>query len=272
MEIFYLWISYALLGVVAGTLAGLLGVGGGLIIVPILASLFALQGFAPEHLMQTAVGTSLATIVFTSLSSTHAHHKRGAVNWAVVLQLSLGILLGGWLGGVLAVWVGGLVLAGLLGLFELAVAAQMSFGRPPAPHRNLPGLPRNAVAGVVIGSVSALFGIGGGSLSVPWLVWHNLDVRHAVGTSAAVGLPIALIGALGFIAVGLGRADLPAGSTGFVYWPAVIAISIASVLSAPFGASLAHRLDRVKLKKVFAAFIALLGLFMLGKSLPGLMA
>jgi len=268
MEIVSLWAAYLSLGVFAGAIAGLLGAGGGLIIVPILALMFSLQGFAPEHLMQLAVGTSLATIVFTSLSSTRAHHKHGAVNWPVVLQLSLGILLGGWLGGVLALWMGGVVLASLFGLFELAVAAQMGFGRPPAPHRNLPGLPRNAAAGVAIGSVSALFGIGGGTLTVPWLVWHNLDIRHAVGTSAACGLPIALVGASGFIVVGLGRADLPAGSTGFVYWPAVAAISIASVLSAPLGARLAHHLDQAKLKKVFAAFIALLGLLMLGKSLP----
>jgi hypothetical protein len=269
MEIFYLWALYLLLGVFAGGIAGLLGVGGGLIIVPILAVLFALQGFPPEYLMQFAVGSSLATIVFTSLSSMRAHHQRGAVNWTVMLQLSLGLLLGGWLGGVLAIWMGGLVLAGLFGLFELAVAAQMGFGRPPAAHRNPSGWIRNAFAGVVIGAVSALLGIGGGTLTVPWLVWHNVDMRHAVGTSAACGLPIALSGALGFIAVGLGQADLPAGSTGFVYWPAVIAISIASVLSAPLGARLAHRLDQARLKKVFAVFIALLGLLMLGKSLLG---
>jgi hypothetical protein len=267
MEIFYLWVAYALLGVFAGTLAGLLGVGGGLIIVPILAVLFALQGFASEYLMQIAVGTSLATIIFTSLSSMRAHHQHGAVDWPIVLQLSLGILLGGWLGGVLALWIGGLVLAGLFGLFELAVAAQMGFGRQPAAHRNPPGWMRNTVAGVVIGALSALLGIGGGTLTVPWLVWHNIEVRNAVGTSAACGLPIALIGALGFIAVGLGRADLPAGSTGFVYWPAVIAISIASVLSAPLGARLAHRLNQARLKKVFASFLAVLGLLMLGKSL-----
>jgi len=269
MEIFYLWVAYALLGVFAGSLAGLLGVGGGLVIVPILAALFALQGFAAEYLMQIAVGTSLATIVFTSLSSMRTHHQHGAVDWPIMLQLSLGILLGGWLGGVLALWIGGLALAGLFGVFELAVAAHMGFGRPPAAQRSPPGGRRNAVAGVVIGALSALLGIGGGSLTVPWLVWHNLDVRHAVGTSAACGLPIALSGTLGFIAVGLGRADLPPGSTGFVYWPAVIAISIASVLSAPPGARLAHRLDQARLKKVFAAFIAMLGLLMLGKSLSG---
>ncbi|HHH43820.1 MAG TPA: sulfite exporter TauE/SafE family protein [Gammaproteobacteria bacterium] len=267
MEIFYLWSAWLLLGLFAGTLAGLLGVGGGLVIVPVLAALFTLQGFAAEHLVQLAVGTSLATILFTSLSSLYAHHRRGAVVWPVMLPLSLGILPGGWLGAILASWIGGPALAALFGLFELAVAAQMAFGRTPAEQRRAPGGARNVLAGVVIGALSALLGIGGGTLTVPWLVWHGIDVRKAVGTSAACGLPIALSGTLGFVVAGLGRSGLPAGSTGFVYWPAVLAISVASVLSAPAGARLAHRLDRARLKQAFAVFLVVLGLLMLGKSL-----
>ena len=269
MEILTLWASYAALGLFAGVAAGLLGVGGGLIIVPILAALFASQGFATQQLMQLAVGTSLATIVFTSLSSMRAHHRHGAVNWPVMRQLSVGIALGGWLGGVLAVWLGGQLLAGLFGVFELAVAAQMAFGRPPAPHRARPGRIRNLVSGVPIGAVSALLGIGGGTLTVPYLVWHNVDIRQAVGTSAACGLPIALVGAVGFVVVGWGKADLPAGSSGYLYWPAVIAVSITSVLGAPMGAWLAHRLQRQRLKSTFAGFLVVLGLFMVGKSLLG---
>lgn len=269
MEIISLMSSYVVLGVFAGVIAGLLGVGGGLIIVPILVSLFVLQGFPSPVIMQLAVGTSLATIVFTSLSSMRAHHRRGAVNWPVMAQLSMGIVVGAWLGGVLAEWMGGLLLAALFGLFELTVAGQMAFGRPPAPHRVTPGRLRNVVAGVVIGAVSALLGIGGGTLTVPYLVWHNVDVRQAVGTSSACGLPIALIGALGFVLVGWNVGALPPGSTGYVYWPAVIAISIASVASAPLGARLAHRLQQKNLKMVFAGFIGLLGLWMLFKSLPG---
>jgi uncharacterized membrane protein YfcA len=269
MDILYLWACYALLGLFAGVVAGLLGVGGGLIIVPILAALFAVQGFAEQHLMQLAVGTSLATIVFTSLSSMRSHHRRGAVLWPLMRQLSVGILLGGWLGGFVAVWLGGLLLAGLFGLFELAVAAQMAFGRPPAPHRRSPGRTRNLLAGALIGAVSALLGIGGGTLTVPYLVWHNVDVRQAVGTSAACGLPIALVGALGFAVVGWGRTELPPGSSGYIYWPAVIAISLTSVLGAPLGAWLAHRLERQRLKATFAGFLALLGLMMIGRSLLG---
>jgi len=269
MEILYLWACYALLGLFAGVIAGLLGVGGGLVVVPILAGLFAGQGFATQHLMQLAVGTSLAILVFTSSSSMWAHHRRAAVDWPVMRQLSSGIILGGWLGAVLAVWLGGLLLAGLFGIFELAVAAQMAFGRPPAPHRSMPGRLRNLVAGVPIGAVSALLGIGGGTLTVPYLIWHRIDVRQAVGTSAACGLPIAVVGALGFLVVGWGQADLPAGSSGYLYWPAVIAVSVTSILGAPMGAWLAHNLQRQRLKNVFAGFVAVLGVFMIGKSLLG---
>ena len=268
MEIFSLLASYALLGVFAGVIAGLLGVGGGLIVVPILVALYSLQNFPAELTMQLAVGSSLATIVFTSLSSMRAHHRRGAVDWLITAQLSAGIMLGAWLGGVLAQWLGGVLLALLFGLFELAVAVQMGFGRPPAAHRQAPGPARNASAGVLIGALSALLGIGGGTLTVPYLVWHNVGVRQAVGTSSACGLPIALVGALGFVLVGRGVDGLPPGSTGFVYWPAVAAISVTSVASAPLGARLAHRLDQASLKRLFALFIGLLGLWMIVKNLP----
>ena len=269
MNIFGLLTAYLLLGSFAGAIGGLLGMGGGLVIVPVLAALYHLQGFSADHVMQLAIGTSLATIAFTALSSSLAHHRRGAVNWPVVLQLSLGIAAGGWLGGVLAMWLGGALLAGLFGVFELVVAAQMTFNRLPSAHRGAPGTARNAVAGGVIGALSALLGIGGATLTVPWLVWHNIDMRRAVATSAACGLPIALVGMLGFAAVGWQRPGLPAGSTGYVYWPAVAMISVASVLTAPLGARLAHRLAPQRLRKVFAVFLALLGVSMIGKSLLG---
>lgn len=272
MDFLYVSILYVMLGVFAGVVAGLLGVGGGLIVVPILAGLFTVQGFAAGYVMQLAVGTSLAAIIFTSLSSMLAHQRHGAVNWSVMMQLSLGIVLGGWLGGVLAVWLGGLLLALVFGLFELSVAAQMAFGHEPAAHRTAPGSVRNGVAGVVIGAVSALLGIGGGTLTVPWLVWHNVSMRQAVATSAACGLPIALVGSLGFIGAGWGRPDLPAGSTGFVYWPSVVIIGATSVISAPAGAWLAHRLNPVRLKRIFAGFIAVLGSWMILKSLPSFLS
>ena len=264
-----LLIAYLALGGFAGLVAGLLGVGGGLIMVPMLALLFSLHGFAVEHIMQLAVGTSLAVIVFTSVSSARAHHSRGAVRWVLVMQLSLGFAAGGWLGGVFAVWLGGALLALVFGLFELGVAVQMMLGRAPPAGRTEPGIVSNAVAGTVIGAVSALLGIGGGTLTVPWLTWHNLDIRSAVGTSAACGLPIALAGAAGFVLAGWGQAGLPAASSGYIYWPAVAGISIASVTSAPFGARLAHHLDQRKLKLVFAGFLAVLGLLMIARSISG---
>ncbi|HHO68265.1 MAG TPA: sulfite exporter TauE/SafE family protein [Gammaproteobacteria bacterium] len=259
------YLAYALLGLFAGLLAGLLGVGGGLVIVPVLAWLFALQGFPAAVLMQLAVGTSLATIVATSLSSIRAHHVRGGVVWPQVLQLGSGILAGAWLGAWIAHRMSSPALATLFGLFELGVAAQMAFGRPPAPHRGLAAAPVNAAAGGVIGAVSAVLGIGGGTLTVPWLAWHNLPMRQAVGTAAACGLPIALAGAAGFVASGWRVAGLPAGSSGYVYWPAALAVSAVSVLAAPLGARLAHRLPQRVLKRVFAGFVALLGVLMLSR-------
>lgn len=267
MENSLLWGSYILLGLFAGGLAGLLGVGGGLVIVPVLSLLFALQGIAPAHVMQLAVGTSLATIVFTSLSSVFAHQRRGAVDWPVMLQLTAGIVPGAWSGGVLAVLLGGPLLALLFGVFEIMVAAQMLLGRAPSAQRRFPAASRNVLAGLAIGTVSSVLGIGGGTLTVPWLVWHNVDVRRAVATSAACGLPIALAGAFGFLLAGLDQPGLPAGSSGYLYWPVVIAVSAASVLSAPFGARLAHRIERRRLKAVFGVFIGALGLVMLVKSM-----
>ncbi len=263
MNIFFLLFACLLLGAFAGTLAGLLGIGGGLIIVPILAALFQLQGFAGDHLMQLAVGTSLASILFTALASAWAHHRHGAVAWPLVWQLAVGIAAGAWAGGWLARWLGGQRLALVFAVFELLVAAQLAFGGAPAAHRRAPGALRNGVAGGGIGLLSALLGIGGGTMTVPWLVWHNLEMRRAVATAAACGLPIALVGSLSFLTAGWNQAGLPAGATGYIYWPAVAAISAASVLGAPLGAHLAHRLPQRRLRHLFAGFLTLLGLWML---------
>jgi uncharacterized membrane protein YfcA len=254
-----------LLGGFAGLAAGLLGVGGGLLIVPVLAGLFDSQGFSPAFVMQLAVGTSLATIVITSLSSAWSHHRRGAVIWRQVAQLGLGILFGAWLGAAMAHRLDGGVLSAIFALFEFAVAAQMLWGGLPAAHRRLPGRLPSAAAGLVIGAVSAILGIGGGTLTVPWLVWHNVDIRQAVGTSAACGLPIALAGALGFVVAGWRVEGLPPGATGYVYWPAAGAIVLTSMLAAPLGAHLAHTLPRERLKKAFAGLLVLLGLLMLSR-------
>ncbi len=254
---------YLALGAVAGTLAGLLGVGGGLIIVPVLALVFEARGFAPGLIMHLAVGTSLATIVFTSISSVRAHHRRGAVLWPVFARLTPGIIAGGWLGALLADRLPSDSLRWIFGLFELLVAAQMAWSVRPAPRRRLPGRSGLALAGGAIGGLSALLGIGGGTLTVPFLVWCNVQMRQAVATSAACGLPIALAGAGGFIFAGQAVPDLPGAALGYVYLPALGGIVVASTLSAPFGAAIAHRVKGETLKRAFSVLLALLGLRML---------
>ncbi len=253
---------YLTLGGLAGVLAGLLGVGGGLVIVPTLAWIFARAGMFEGILMHLAIGTSLATIVVTSLSSVRAHHRRGAVDWGVVARLTPGILAGAALGVLVADLLPSAVLRMFFGLFALAVAVQMGLRVQPAAHRGLLGRLGMAVAGAFIGSVSAVVGIGGGSLTVPLLLWCNVPVRRAVATSSACGLPIALAGAAGFMLAGRGAVGLPAGSSGYVYWPAFAGIVSASVLFAPLGARLAHGLPTVLLQRIFAAFLAVVGLRM----------
>lgn len=257
------WVAYIALGTVAGVLAGLLGIGGGLIIVPALAWLFGMAGFDPAAIMHLAVGTSLATIVFTSISSIVAHHRRGAVLWQVFRRLTPGIVLGAWLGAAVAHLLPTTALRTVFGVFELIVAVQMGFALLPEGHRALPGRVGMMFAGSVIGGVSALLGIGGGTLSVPFLIWCQVSVRQAVATAAAVGLPIAVGGASGFIVTGLGVGDLPPATFGYLYLPALAGIVVASVLFAPLGAHLAHTLPTSVLKRIFALVLALLGLRML---------
>ena len=257
------WLIYLATGAFAGLLAGLLGVGGGLIIVPVLALSFAAQGMADEVLMHLAVGTSLATIIFTSLSSVYAHHRRGAVDWQAFRAMTPGIVLGALLGAVIARWLPTLSLRYLFGVFELFVAVQMLLSMKPAPHRGLPGNWGMSGAGTVIGTLSALVGVGGGTLTVPFLLWCNVTVQRAIATSAACGLPIAVAGTSGFVITGWGNAQLPLWSSGYLYWPALLGVISASVLFAPLGAKLAHRLPSVVLKRLFSLLLLGLALRML---------
>lgn len=255
--------AYLAVGAFAGLIAGLLGVGGGLIIVPALAWLLVQESINPSWLMHLAIGTSLATIVFTSLSSIRAHHRHGAVRWELVRELSPGIVLGAIAGGLLAKSIPTDGLGILFGLFELLVALQMGFSLSPAAHRPLPGSAGMWGAGGFIGGFSAILGIGGGTLTVPFLVWCRVSMHQAVATSAACGLPIALAGVTGFIIAGWGQDGLPEYSLGFVYGPAFLGVVVASVLFAPLGAALAHRLPVVVLRRFFALFLAIVGVNML---------
>jgi len=255
--------GYLLLGAFAGTAAGLLGIGGGLLIVPALLALWQGGGLHGPWLVQMAIATSLASIVFTSLASVWAHHRRGAVRWPLVWRLAPGILLGAALGALFASAVGGGVLKRLFGLFELLVAAQMAFTLRPGGRRPLPGGLGLGLAGSVIGGVSALLGIGGGTLTVPFLTWCDVVIQQAVATSAACGLPIALAGSLVYLFAGQGMQALPPGNLGLIHLPALAGIVAASMLFAPLGSRLAHRLSVRALRRVFAAVLALLGLWML---------
>lgn len=254
---------YILLGAVAGVLAGLLGVGGGLVIVPVLAWVFVDAGFPASVIMHLALGTSLATIMVTSISSAYSHHQYGAVLWPVFVKLAPGIVIGAWLGAAVADQLPSATLQKVFGVFELLVAVQLALNLKTAPHRTLPGKLMTGISGTVIGGVSAIVGIGGGTLTVPFLHWRNINIRNAVATSAACGLPIAVAGALGYIVAGWNNTLLPAGSSGYVYWPAFAAIGITSLIFAPLGAKLAHTIPAALLKRVFSAVLLILGIKML---------
>lgn len=259
----YEWLAYLLLGAFAGVVAGLLGVGGGLLIVPVLVYVFATLGFAPEVIVHMAVGTSLATIVFTSISSSGAHHRFGAVQWPVFWRLAPGIVIGTFIGAAIADLMNAASLRSFFGVFELIVAVQMASNARPNPQRQLPGWPGTSIAGTLIGTVSAIVGIGGGTMTVPLLVWCNVAMQKAVATSAAVGLPIAIAGATGYLITGLDETALPARTVGYLYWPAFAGIVAMSIVTAPLGAKLAHRLPEAKLKRIFALLLAILGIRML---------
>lgn len=257
------WAAYLTLGLAAGFVAGLLGVGGGLIIVPVLAFIFTAHHFPEQYVMHLALGTSLASIIFTSISSLRAHHAHGAVNWKVWREITPGVVIGTLLGSVLAAYLSALFLKAFFVVFVFYVGTQMLLDIKPKPSRELPGLPGMFAVGNVIGAVSSLVGIGGGTLSVPFMTWCNIKLHQAIGTSAAIGLPIAVAGAVGYVANGLTVNTLPPHSLGFIYLPALGAIVAASILTAPLGAKLAHRLPVKKLKKIFALLLYTLGIRML---------
>jgi uncharacterized membrane protein YfcA len=259
---------YFAVGAFVGFLAGLFGVGGGLVIVPVLVFIFTGDLWdappIPQNLiMHIAIGTALATIMVTSLSSMRAHHQHGGVLWSAVWQLTPGIVIGTLIGAVLVDQLPNGTLRIVFGIFELLVAAQIGLGVRATPHRQLPGWTGMTAMAFIIGGVSAIVGIGGGTLTVPFLAWCNVGMRQAVATSAACGLPIAVAGTVGFMVAGWNEAQLPAWSSGYIYWPAFAGIATASVLSAPFGARLAHTLPVAKLKRYFSIFLALLGIRML---------
>ncbi|MFA6920306.1 MAG: sulfite exporter TauE/SafE family protein [Gallionella sp.] len=260
-------VAYLLLGAVAGFLAGLFGVGGGTILVPALLFLFDAQQFPAEHTMHLALGTSMATILFTSVASAYKHHQHRAVQWCVVRDLTPGILLGAALGALLASSIPTRGLGIFFAFFVYFAAAQILLNKRPRPSRQLPGTAGMTLAGTLTGSLSSLVSIGGGTIVTPFLLWCNVPVRCAIGTSAAIGFPVAIGGTIGYVATGMNVAGLPASSLGYVFLPGLLWTATASVIMAPFGAKVAHSVKTDRLRKLFALLLLVLASKLLFKVL-----
>jgi uncharacterized membrane protein YfcA len=254
------------MGCFGGFSAGLLGIGGGMVLVPFMTMIFAAEGFAPELIVHMAIATSLATILFTSISSMRAHHRHGAVLWNVVRLLTPGIVLGSVIGPWIGKQMNTSALALFFGLFVAFAATQMLLNKRPEGTRALPGPGGMVAAGGVVGVLSGLVGAGGGFISIPFMSWCSIRIHNAVATSAALGFPIALAGTIANIYYGWNEPGLPPGALGFVWLPALAIVVVASMLVAPFGAKLAHRLPVQKLRRIFAAILYALAAYMLWKS------
>lgn len=261
-------LELAVLGLFTGFLAGLLGIGGGMIMVPFITIIMSARGVSPDLAVKMAIATSMATIIFTSVSSVRAHHKRGAVRWDVVKRLAPGIVIGS---AIASLGVFSLLKGSWLALFFAAFvsfsATQMLLDKKPKPSRTLPGTGGQLAAGGVIGFLSGLVGAGGGFVSVPFLTWCNVVMHHAVATSAALGFPIALANAIGYMIAGRGTEGLPPGSLGYVFLPALLVIAVVSVLMAPLGVRAAHAMPVKQLKRVFAFVLYALAAYMLYRGL-----
>ena len=258
----------AVLGLGTGFLAGLLGIGGGMLMVPFITFILSARGVEADLAVKMAIATSMATIIFTSVSSVRAHHKHGAVRWDIVKGLAPGIVLGSMIAslGVFALLKGSWLALFFAGFVSFS-ATQMLMDKKPKPTRTIPGTPGLLGAGGVIGFLSGLVGAGGGFVSVPFMTWCNVAIHSAVATSAALGFPIALANAVGYVIAGQNVQDLPAGSVGYIYLPALVVIACVSVLMAPLGVKAAHALPVKSLKRVFAGLLYMLAAYMLYKGI-----
>jgi uncharacterized membrane protein YfcA len=241
----------------------MLGIGGGAIMVPLLVMLFEAQGLPKSHILHLAVGTGMATILFTSVASVRAHAARGAIRWDVARNITPGILLGGLVGSWIASFIPPLIFAALFTAVIYIAATNLLIDRKPRPTRQPPGFAGMAVFGFLVSALSAFAAIGGAFLTVPFMLWCNIPLLAAIGTAAAIGFPIALSGTVGFIVTGLHETGLPAYSVGFVYLPALGGIVVSSMLLAPAGAAAAHRLPTLWLKRIFAVLFYVMATRML---------
>ena len=263
-------LELAALGLCTGFLAGLLGVGGGMMIGPFMTLILSHRGISADLSVKMAIATSMATIIFTSISSVRAHHQRGAVRWDIVRGLAPGIAIGGAIAsmGIFAILKGS-TLALIFAAFIGFSATQFILDKKPKPGREMPKTSGQWLAGGVIGLVSGLVGAGGGFISVPYMVAHNVVMLNAVATSAALGFPIAVFNAAGYAISGQQASDLPEWSLGYIWLPGLLVIACCSVITAPLGANLAHRLPVAKLKRIFAVILYALASYMLYKGLAG---
>ena len=251
--------AYLAIGAAVGFFAGLLGIGGGLITVSSLAIMFAAQAFPAPYVMHMAIGTSLAAIMAGAWASFRTHHKHRAVDWTIVRTMTPGLLAGVLGGVVLARYAPTAFLKGFFLAFMAFMTAQMAFNLRPKAARELPGTVGLTSVALAIGAASSLFGGGAAAIGVPFLTWCNVNTHRAIGTCAAMGFPLAIAGTIGYAAAGWNVAGLPAGALGFVYLPAFLGISVTSLIVAPWGARLAHRLKGATLRRIFALFLIVLG-------------
>jgi uncharacterized membrane protein YfcA len=257
-------VSLAVLGGAVGFAAGLLGIGGGMILVPFLTMLFPFYGIPEDLVVHAAIATSMATIVFTSVSSVRAHHAKGAIRWDIVAAMAPGMIVGGFVsGGALFSYLSGAWLALIFALFVGYSAYRMLAAKPPAEGKSMPGKAATAGVGVGLGMASGLMGAGGGFLSVPFMTSSNVKIHTAVATSAALGFFIAVANSIGYIYSGFQEVHGQSGMLGYIYWPALLVLSAMSVLSAPWGARCAHSLPVKTLKRVFACLLFCLAAYML---------
>jgi len=256
------------LGTCTGFLAGLLGIGGGMLMVPFMTLILSARGVDASLAVKMAIATSMATILFTSVSSVRAHHQRGAVRWDIVHTLAPGIVLGGLVAGAgVFSLLKGTTLALVFAVFVAFSATQMLLDRKPAPTRQMPGTAGSLGAGGLIGFVSGLVGAGGGFISVPFMSWCNVAMHNAVATSAALGFPIALANTIGYVVGGWSMPSPLPGALGYLWLPGLAIIATASVTTAPLGARTAHAMNIKQLKKVFACTLYGLAAYMLYKSM-----
>ena len=262
------YLFYLALGAVAGLISGLFGLGGGAVIVPLLIVAFGIQGVSPEISTHLAIGTSLATILATSVPSIYTHHQKGGIRWDLVKCLTPSIVVGSALGSMLSVSLGGVLLQLLFGSFMIFIGLQMVLYTATTRHMPPPHMPVLVIGGASIGGISAMVGIGGGALMTPFLAYLGVKIRHAVGSAAACGFPIALTATLIYSSSGTIAAQLPGPSLGYIFLPAWFGIIITSTPCARLGALLAHRLHERLLKQAFGCFILVLGIRFIWVNIP----